>query len=274
MDRFRKVFQDKSALELAFAAVCGSIPTMRPYSACVGLVVMIGCVLLVIAPDDLPEAARHSFPPDIPTVVVDPGHGGNDDGAKCRGVAEKTLTLDVGLRVDRALRKLGYRTVLTRNDDRYVSLADRVAIANAIEGDAVFVSIHFNQAGGKDAEGIETFYARTKTPPPTDWTWVGLFSRSGSLDTGENLAASVQLAVIDSTGARNRGIRARDLYVTRNTRIPAILIEGGFITNAMESRMLRQDVYADRLAQAIADGIDAWWQEKPRERPSPLVKAR
>lgn len=274
MDHLRRIFQEKSPLELAFAAICGNVAPMRPISACVGLVVMIGCLLLVIAPDDLPETSARPFPLSLPTVVVDPGHGGNDDGAKCHGLAEKTLTLDIGLRVDRALRKLGYRTILTRSDDRYVSLAERVAVANAVEGDAVFVSIHFNQASGKDTEGIETFYARTKTPPPTDWTWVGLFSRSGALDTGETLAASVQLAATDSTGARNRGIRARDLYVTRNTRIPAILIEGGFITNVMEAHLLKEDGYADRLAQAIADGVDAWWQEKPRGHPSPLANTR
>ena len=274
MDRLSKLFREKSSLELAFAAACGRLMPMHPFTACVGLVVMLGCILLVIAPDDLPEPGVRSFSNSTPTVVIDPGHGGKDDGAKCRGVTEKSLTLDVALRVDRALHTLGYRTVMTRTDDRYVSLADRVAIADAVDSEAVFVSIHFNQGGGKDANGVETFYARTKTPVSRDWTWVGLFSRSGSLDNGENLAATVQTAIIDSTGARNRGIRARDLYVTRNTRIPAILIEGGFITNVMEAHLLRDETYANRLAQAIADGVDEWWQDQTRTHPSPLVKAR
>jgi N-acetylmuramoyl-L-alanine amidase len=236
----------------------------------------MGCLVLVLVPDDLPlpEGLGLSEPKPASnadfTVVIDAGHGGRDEGAKCRGVLEKKLTLDIALRLERLLRERGYRTVLTRSDDRYLSLAERAAIANAARDPALFVSIHFNQGSGRDINGIETFYALHKTPPPADWTWVGLFSRSGELDHGEDLAAAVQGAVVEKTGARNRGIRARDLYVTRNTRIPAILTEGGFITNTMEAHLLQQEVYANRLAEGIADGLGTWQSAHPQRVPGSL----
>ena len=261
-------------VEMVIGSICGKFPPMRSFTACVGLIVLIGCFVLVIAPDDWPTAPIKPIV-EMPIVVIDPGHGGKDEGAKSRGVLEKTLTLDLAFRVDRALRDLGYRTILTRNDDRFVSLAERVAIANAVEGSVVFVSIHFNQGSARDISGIETFYALNKTPPPPpqDWTWVGWFSHGEVFDNGEELASAVQLAATEKTGARDRGIRPRSLYVTRNTRMPAILVEGGFITNAMEARLLREDAYASRLARAIAEGVDAWWHARSRPTPGPLVKA-
>ncbi len=249
---------------------------MRAYVACVGLIVLVGCFTLVIAPDEPMEFGRTPVGLGLPTVVIDAGHGGNDEGAKCKGVLEKTLTLDMAFRVETALHKRGFPTLLTRIEDRYVSLGDRVAVANILEGSAVFISIHFNQGSGGGVNGIETFYATFKTPPARDWTWVGFFSHTKELDSGENLAADIQSAVIAKTGARDRGIRPRDLYVTRNSRVPAILIEGGFITNPMESQLLRNEDYADRLAEGIAEGVDEWVQGQPpppKIAPAPLANA-
>ncbi|MEI6349886.1 MAG: N-acetylmuramoyl-L-alanine amidase [Verrucomicrobiota bacterium] len=243
---------------------------MRAYVACVGLIVLAGCFALVIAPDEATMPSPFSSGP--PTIVIDAGHGGNDEGAKWRGVLEKTLTLDIAFRVERVLNERGYRTVLTRTNDHYVALSERVAVANALSGPALFISVHFNQGSSGSINGIETFYADTKTPPPSNWTWVGLFSRPEQLDSGENLAADVQLAVVNKTGARNRGIRPRNLYVTRNTRVPAILIEGGFITNRMESQLLSGDEYANRLAEGIADGVETWIQSQPKHPTSILAK--
>ena len=238
--------------------------------ACVGLIVLVGCFTLVIAPDE--PASFSPFSTGLPIIVIDAGHGGNDEGAKCRGVLEKTLTLDVAFRLEKILHERGYRTILTRTDDRYVALSDRVAVANALDGAALFVSIHFNQGSAGYINGIETFYASFKIPPPKTWTWVGFFNRPEDLDSGENLAADVQLAVVEKTGARNRGIRPRDLYVTRNTRVPAILVEGGFLTNRMESHLLSDDDYANRLADGIAEGVETWVRAQPKHAPSQLVR--
>lgn len=235
---------------------------MRTGAACVGLIVLAGCFTLVIAPDPEEDDNRVLSTTRLPLVVIDAGHGGKDDGAKCKGVLEKTLTLDVALRLERILNSRGFATVQTRTDDVFVTLADRAQIANRVKDPAIFVSIHFNQGSEKNIAGIETFYADNKVPIASDWTWVGFFSRPEPLDTGEDLAAEVQYAAVLRTGARDRGIRARHLYVTRHTRLPAILVEGGFITNKMESSLLNEDHYADALAAGIADGIDAWWRAR------------
>jgi len=245
---------------------------MKNSVACVGLIVLAGCFTLVIAPDS-DEDDSATFPNTLlPAVVIDAGHGGKDEGAKCKGVLEKNLTLDVALRLERILNGRGFPTVQTRTDDVFVSLPERSTIANRVVGPAVFVSIHFNQGSGKDIAGIETFYADNKVPLVSDWTWIGFFSRTEPLDSGEELAAEVQYAVVFKTGARDRGIRARHLYVTRHTRLPAILVEGGFITNQMESHLLNDDDYADKLAEGIADGIEAWWRAKHKARPPTLAR--
>ena len=244
----------------------------RACVACVGLIVLAGCFALVIAPDGQDEEPR-TFPNTfLPAVVIDAGHGGNDEGAKNRGVLEKTLTLDVALRLERVLNRRGFPTVQTRTEDVYVSLAERSHIANRIKGDAVFVSIHFNQGSGRDINGIETFYADVKVPLVNDWTWIGFFARPEPPDSGEELAAEVQYAVILKTGARDRGIRARHLYVTRHTRLPAILVEGGFISNKMESHLLNDEDYANNLAEGIADGIETWWRAQRKIAPAPLAR--
>jgi N-acetylmuramoyl-L-alanine amidase len=230
----------------------------RPCVACVGLVVLAGSFALVISPDPEEDDDR-TFPfSQLPAVIIDAGHGGKDEGAKCRGVREKDLTLDVALRLEHILNARGFPTVQTRTEDVFVPLPERSAIANRIKGPSLFVSIHFNQGDGRDTAGIETFYADNKVPPPNDWTWMGFFTRSEPADLGENLAAEVQYAVVLKTGARDRGIRARHLYVTRHTRNPAILVEGGFLSNRMESHLLNDADYANSLASGIADGIVAW----------------
>ncbi|MCX6966971.1 MAG: N-acetylmuramoyl-L-alanine amidase [Verrucomicrobia bacterium] len=241
--------------------------------ACVGLIVLAGCLTLVICPDTQDEEAPILSAARLPIVVIDAGHGGKDEGAKCKGVLEKTLTLDVALRLERILNARGFSTVQTRTEDVFIPLSERAQIANRVQGDAVFVSIHFNQGSGREIAGIETFYADNKVPIASDWTWLGLFSNAEPLDMGENLAAEVQYAVILKTGARDRGIRARHLYVTRHTRLPAVLVEGGFITNRMESHLLNEEHYAETLAAGIADGIEAWCRSRQKTVPPTLAQA-
>jgi N-acetylmuramoyl-L-alanine amidase len=248
---------------------------------CVGLIVVMGCFSFVIAPDDnfapvrppqhAAKAGAHlteMAPPDRevvqgsgpPTVVIDPGHGGIDDGTKYFGLAEKDVTLDVGQRLERILDGLHVKTVLTRRDDVYVSLPERAEIANLEAGtnsNVIYVSIHFNQSAVESVDGIETYYADKKIPPPTDWTWVGFFDRpeDEELDRGENLAADIQSALVSRMMETNRGIKSRSLFVTRHTRMPAVLVEGGFLSNKIENQLLRNDAYRDRIAQGLAAGI-------------------
>jgi N-acetylmuramoyl-L-alanine amidase len=261
---------------------------------CVGLIVFMGCFSFVIAPDDnfvpprphpvaqqgtvapgkpgaqpapaVAEATPVPAEPTVvpgagpPTVVIDPGHGGIDDGTKYFGLAEKNVTLDVGERLEKILEGLKVRTVLTRRDDVYVSLPKRAEIANmvaATNSNVIFVSIHFNQSSVESVDGIETYYADKKIPPPADWTWIGFFDRpeDEDLDRGANLAADIQSALVSRMMTTNRGIKSRSLFVTRHTRMPAVLVEGGFLSNKLENQMLRNDAYRERIAEGIAAGI-------------------
>jgi len=243
---------------------------MRDLVACVGLVILLGGVTLVIAPNLVPDPQDALRMGERPTVVIDAGHGGADGGALARNLLEKKLTLELALRLERKLQIRGFPTLLTRGDDRYVSLADRVALANAIEGPAIFVSLHFNKGSASSFHGIETFYSNAKATPSRGWRWVGFFNEPDLLDTGEMLAASVQTALVSHTGARDRGIRDRDLYVTRHIGAPAVLIEGGFLSNQMESTLISNAIYMNRLADGIVEGIMNWCHDRrtPRNPPA------
>jgi N-acetylmuramoyl-L-alanine amidase len=172
-----------------------------------------------------------------PTVVIDPGHGGHDRGAVRGGRhPEKVYALDVSRRVAARLHRAGFRVVMTRQNDSFVSLSGRCAIANR-QRQAVFVSIHFNAAARRGADGIETFYYGRRA---------------------YRLAASVHRQLVRAAGTDNRGVRRRAFYVLRHTRCPAILVEGGFLTNPREgARIAHSAAYRQRLADAIASGIIA-----------------
>lgn len=248
---------------------------MKNSMPCVGLVVLAGCLTFVIAPDDDPTAAHVAEAAGaLPTIVIDPGHGGRDDGAKSHGLVEKEMTLDVALRLERVLKSFGFPTVLTRRDDSHIGLEERSALANRIDH-SMFVSIHFNQSSASEASGVETFYAREKISPESAWTWVGFFStpESPESDNGEGLAGYIQTALVERVDATNRGIRGRPLYVVRHVRAPAVLVEGGFLSNAFDARLISTPEYRDRLASAIAEGVMRFEKSKPRAaKPTQLAR--
>ena len=247
--------------------------TMQNTLPCVGLVVLVGSLTFVIAPDDEHEAARHYIPPgkaSLPIVIVDAGHGGRDDGAKGNGLVEKRLTLDLAQRVNRKLGTFGFHTVLTRTDDSYIGLPERAAVGNQYD-DSLFVSLHFNHTSNSGASGVETFYESEKIPPESAWTWVGFFNKPDTSDmqSGQTLAGYVQTALVFRTDAPNRGIKARDLYVVRHVRCPAVLVEGGFLSNPLEARLISNPEYRERLAAAIVEGIMSYVKSRPRPKPEP-----
>jgi N-acetylmuramoyl-L-alanine amidase len=251
---------------------------LRDCLPCVGLVIIVGCGMVVVTPDpEIPAPKKIAFtraiaPPVLPTVILDPGHGGNDEGCKGHGLLEKDVTLDTALRVEQMMRTFNFPTVLTRREDRYVSLPERAAIANAID-DAIFVSIHFNQA--REGNGVETYYADQKLPAEFAWTWVGLFATPPSQlsDSGETLAGYIQTSLVQKLDASNRGIKSRGLYVVRHVRFPAVLVEGGFISNSLEAQMLHNDDYRERLASGIAEGILRYYKSQhPQGPPQPPAK--
>jgi N-acetylmuramoyl-L-alanine amidase len=228
---------------------------------------LAGCLTFVVAPDELPltkEEITNSLNPPRVTVVIDAGHGGKDNGAKGNGLTEKDLTLDVALRVNKLLQSFGFPTVLTRSDDRFFSLAQRTSMANDV-ADSIVLSLHFNHDRAGSSSGVETFYAKQKVTPDSEWTWVGFFSEPDApSDTGEALAGFIQSAIAQRLQVNNRGIKPSALYMVRHTRAPAVLIESGFLSNAFEAQLLSNPQYRDRLASAIAEGVMAYQKSLPR----------
>lgn len=171
---------------------------------------------------------------DFTTVVIDAGHGGFDRGGiPHQRVAEKEMTLDVAQRLAKTLRKAGYRVIMTRDSDVFVTLGDRIRVANQTRN-AIFVCVHFNSATREGANGIETYY----------------YSRESA-----ELAANIHRQVVAGTTTENRGIRRRGYYVLRRASVPAVLVECGFLTNSDEARQILQASYREKLADRIADGI-------------------
>ena len=176
----------------------------------------------------------------------------------CGGVLEKDLTLDVAHRVDRLLEAEGIATVMTRLGDSYVSLAERAAFANRVS-DCIFVSIHFNKDNRPVSTGVETYYAAHQITPGsfmTSWLpflWRAL-SESPNLES-QSLAGFIQEALVARTQALDRGIKAKQFFVIANVTSPAVLVEGGFLTNKEDNSRLTSEDYREQLAAAISDGI-------------------
>lgn len=195
---------------------------------------------VVILPSPTPPKRDKS-----PLIVIDPGHGGKDLGThsfKTPKYQEKTLNLATAKLVRHYLQQLGYSTMLTRKEDVFISLEQRSVFANKMQPQ-LFVSVHYNSAPSNTAEGIEVFY---------------FSSDQNHNRTAESklLAQTVLNSVIQKTHAKSRGIKHGNLAVIRETTMPAILIEGGFLTNPKEQEKLRDKEYLKKIAWGIAKGID------------------
>src|SRR5215470_6035859 len=206
-----------------------------------------------------PRTAQPSAAPSPFTVVVlDPGHGGQDSGAMCGGLLEKDLTLDVARRIDRLLDSEGVATLMTRVGDTYVSLADRAAFANRVRN-CIFVSIHFNEDNQPVASGVETYYAAHQiTAGSFLASWLPFLWRPLSNSPNaesQNLAELIQEAVVARTGTVDRGTQARQFFVIASVTSPAVLVEGGFLTNKEDISKLATEDYRDQIAAAVTDGI-------------------
>ena len=229
-----------------------------------GLLLMIASLVWIsFHQGKQPPVYRESKPAQPQTskpfavVVLDPGHGGEDSGAMCGGVMEKDLTLDIARRVDRLLDSEGVATLMTRLGDSYVSLADRAAFGNRAK-ESIFISIHFNEDNKPVASGVETYYAAHQiNSGATFASWLPFFSRPPSNSPkpeSQSLAGFIQEALVARTRSVDRGTQAKQFFVIANVTSPAVLIEGGFITNKDELSKLVSEDYRDQLAAAVADG--------------------
>jgi N-acetylmuramoyl-L-alanine amidase len=167
------------------------------------------------------------------TVVIDPGHGGHDLGGHYGKVYEKHLALDTSMRLEHYLKSAGYRTVMTRRSDNFISLSKRASIGNSYSN-SIFVSIHYNYTWKRDVSGLETFYYSSRSKSLATYIHGGMMRRA-------------------RTG--NRGVKFARYYVIRNAKNPAVLVECGFVSNYRERAKMKQASWRDSLARGIAEGI-------------------
>ena len=192
------------------------------------------------------------------SIFLDPGHGGSDPGAISGGVREKDLTLSVYNKVSSKLASLGYTVLTSRNVDKDVDLVDRADQANKANAD-MLLSIHFNAGGRGIARGIETYYYQA-TADRVPKINKENHNNTERLERSRKLANKVQQNLLYQTGANDRGVKRASFTVLRETSIPSILVELGFIDNPEERNKIKTNEYQERLANGIVDGIVEYYK--------------
>ena len=236
-----------------------------------------------------PPAGEAPEPGGIRRVVVDAGHGGHDPGAiGPRRVREKDVTLAMAKRLARKLRAAGFEVVLTRRDDRFLALEERTALANTARGD-LFVSIHANAHPRRNRAGVETYFldvtddryaarlaARENGADPdqagqgTDLLRIlSDLDAKASAGSSRRLAQLVQREITRSVrseigGVRDLGVKSALFYVLLGARMPAVLVETGFISNRAEERRLASARYQEEVADSMARAIKAFAEREAR----------
>ena len=195
--------------------------------------------------DILAITGHYDAKSEVPLVVLDPGHGGDDGGCDRAGIYEKDINLAIAFLVKGKLETLGYHVVMTRETDVFLAKEDRVALANGYQAD-IYVSIHQNSSEDESVCGVEVWYEDV----------------DGGYDSGR-LSRLIRQQTVMSTGAVEREFGdGSELYVTRETSMPSCLIETGFLSNSAERQRLLTGEYQEQLAAGIAQGIDCYFNPK------------
>ena len=248
----------------------------------------------VVVPEKFKEQAldvlfKEGYPPrkiaiplsEIKKIVLDPGHGGKDPGAigRTTGLREKTVNLDIAKRLSKLLEAEGIKVVMTRTTDKFIPLDKRVEIANNSGAD-LFISVHANANRVRSLSGFEIYYvspgvsdsqraydaardaalnldnatlaSHSLDLKATLWDMVYTHARAESIE----LARSICRAMDNNSPARILGIKGARFEVLRGARMPAILIEAGFLSNYQEERLLANNYYRQKIAEAIMQGIN------------------
>ncbi len=198
---------------------------------------------------------------EIDTVVLDPGHGGEDSGTSGPWGNEKTYALDVALTAREQLLRAGFKVEMTRSTDTAVALEDRVAFANRFPN-AVFISIHFNSASG--GSGVESYAlapagvpsnASTENHPSDDTAWF-----QGNAQDAANIAltAAVHASILAKVSVFDRGVRHARFHVLRDSKLPAVLVEAGFLNDRTEGARIARASYRQKLGQAVAAAVTSY----------------
>ena len=222
----------------------------------------------VLRPSRIREAG------DFNTIVLDPGHGGHDHGARGRWGSEKKFTLDVAKRAKDLLMRQGYKVRMTRVGDYFVSLEDRVKYANRYSK-AIFVSVHFN-SGPRYAAGLETYTLAPRGVPSTASRRPSVSDLRRCIANARDpenmaLATASHAAVLQKLGVNDRGIKRARFVVLKDILIPGVLVEGGFITNRSESRKIASTAYRQQLAFGIAEAVRNYKTAISARRPSTIA---
>lgn len=196
----------------------------------------------------------------IDTIVLDAGHGGHDNGAMSLYGAEKTYTLDVASRARMLLMQAGLKVVMTRSTDTFVPLEERCQIANKYQN-GLFVAIHFNSGG--NGTGVETYTLAPRGVPSmmADGPRVSdLQECPGNVRDAENmaLATATHAAVIIRSRMADRGIKRARFVVIRDITIPGVLVEGGFLSNNYDARLIAMPEYRQQLATSIYQAVQLY----------------
>jgi len=207
--------------------------------------------------------SRYLKPKRIATICLDPGHGGRDSGNRVGGFFwhnEKTYTLQLALELRDQLRRAGFNVILTRTRDTYVDLPDRPALANRF-GAGLFVSLHFNatQTGKNEVAGPETYCITPVGAASSNAQGEGADHGATTANRVEKnsllFAYQIQKALVQNLGVNDRSVRRARWAVLCDAQMPAILIEGGYMTNPTESKRIYDAVWRRQMAAAIVKGI-------------------
>jgi N-acetylmuramoyl-L-alanine amidase len=213
----------------------------------------------------------------VDTIVIDPGHGGSNNGAHSAYGDEKSFTLDVGLRLRTLLQERGFKVQMTRTTDVFVSLDDRVRFANRFPN-ALFISVHFND-GRREATGLETYTLAPRGVPSmaADGPRVSdLDPCPGNVRDAENmaLATATHAAVVGRTRLFDRGIKRARFVVIRDITIPGVLVEGGFLSNRLDNRLIATPDYRQGLALSLANAVENYRRAVGTTPPPNLVAGK
>ncbi len=199
--------------------------------------------------------------PALRTIVIDAGHGGKDNGAQNTRLKlrEKDMALDVALRLERHLKKAGYRVVLTRRKDVFIPLPLRPARATKEKAD-LFISIHFNALENQRVSGTETYILTpqnqrsTSSERPTSADKVR-HSGNGEDPWNAVLGYRMHRSLVGAMQTDDRGLKRARFAVLRDLDCPGLLVEGGYLSNDTEARKIATPAWRERLAVAIAGGV-------------------
>jgi N-acetylmuramoyl-L-alanine amidase len=213
-------------------------------------------------------------------IIIDAGHGGKDPGAiGFNGAQEKGIVLDISKRLKKILSGKGYKITMTRDRDEFISLQERTAIASRANVD-LFISVHANSSPVRSVQGLEVYIAEDMSLKDRDedqrkinhtLLFKELAIKKGSTDVekivadmmythkqqeANKLAGDLATQTVKSLKTKNRGVKSSRFFVVRNTLVPAILVEVGFLTNPKEAGLLEDGVYRQKIAQALSESIE------------------